>query len=240
LILDNPSGGSQTVMQFRTNGTTRAQIRADSGSNLVIQGAGTDLYLGPSDTLGAQTVKIGGSTSSPAMAVTTGSLVAIRAGGASANARLHVSAGDANTPGLIVDSASSPNEDIARFAINADWDAGDYLRVTNNAALVNRRVTYTGVTTTTNLNLSNGNMHDFTFGAGNETLTFSNIPNSAFILITVIQDGTGSRTITWPATVKWAGGVAPTLTTAANARDQFYFRSDGTNLYEISRSLDVK
>lgn len=30
------------------------------------------------------------------------------------------------------------------------------------------------------------------------------------------EDGTGSRTVTWPAAVKWAGG-APTLSTAAAA-----------------------
>lgn len=33
------------------------------------------------------------------------------------------------------------------------------------------------------------------------------------------QDGTGSRTVTWPAAVKWSGG-APTLSTAAGAVDR--------------------
>ncbi len=53
---------------------------------------------------------------------------------------------------------------------------------------------------------------------GNCTFTFSNPPASgtagSFTLI-LIQDGTGSRTATWPAAVKWAGGTAPTLTTTA-------------------------
>lgn len=33
------------------------------------------------------------------------------------------------------------------------------------------------------------------------------------------QDATGSRTMTWPASFKWPGGSAGTLSTAANAVD---------------------
>ncbi|MFC1729750.1 hypothetical protein ACFL6I_05380 [candidate division KSB1 bacterium] len=51
---------------------------------------------------------------------------------------------------------------------------------------------------------------------GNCTFTFSNPPTSGTggtITLILKQDGTGSRTATWPASVKWAGGTAPTLTT---------------------------
>lgn len=41
----------------------------------------------------------------------------------------------------------------------------------------------------------------------------------------LVQDATGSRTVTWPSTVRWAGGTAPTLTTTANKRDFFSFTS---------------
>jgi hypothetical protein len=52
-------------------------------------------------------------------------------------------------------------------------------------------------------------------------ITFSNVPSAgAFTLsLQLTQDGTGSRTVTWPGSVKWAGGVAPTLTTAAGKTD---------------------
>ena len=33
------------------------------------------------------------------------------------------------------------------------------------------------------------------------------------------QDAIGNRTVSWPAKVKWRGGVAPTLSTAGNSRD---------------------
>jgi hypothetical protein len=61
----------------------------------------------------------------------------------------------------------------------------------------------------------------------------------AFYSLAVIQDGTGSRTGTWNSVFKFTNGSAPTLSTAANARDYFTFRSDGTNLYEQGRSQGV-
>ena len=73
-------------------------------------------------------------------------------------------------------------------------------------------------------------------------VTFSaptNMKDGGFYAITVIQDGTGSRTGSWNAVFKWAGGTAPTLTTTASAKDIFVFRSDGTNMYEVGRQLNV-
>ncbi len=35
----------------------------------------------------------------------------------------------------------------------------------------------------------------------------------------LVQDATGSRTMTWPTTFKWPGGSAQSLSTTANARD---------------------
>jgi len=58
-------------------------------------------------------------------------------------------------------------------------------------------------------------------------------------MLTLIQDGTGGRTVTWPATVKWPGGVAPTLTTTANARDKVALDWDGTQ-YDGQCAKDFK
>ena len=62
--------------------------------------------------------------------------------------------------------------------------------------------------------------------------------NGAFYALAVIQNA-GSNTITWNSVFKWTGGTAPTLSTGASAKDYFVFRSDGTNLYEQGRSLNV-
>lgn len=67
----------------------------------------------------------------------------------------------------------------------------------------------------------------------------TNIQDGGFYSITLIQDGTGSRTAAWDAVFKWAGGTAPTLTTTASAKDIFVFRGDGTNLLEVGRQLNV-
>lgn len=69
------------------------------------------------------------------------------------------------------------------------------------------------------IDCSAGTVHQVTLTA-NCTLSFSNVPSGGFgITVELIQDATGSRTVTWPAAVTWAGGTAPTLTTTASAVD---------------------
>ncbi len=81
------------------------------------------------------------------------------------------------------------------------------------------------VTGTVSIDLNNGNVHSVTL-TGNATLTFDNPvatgDSSSFTLI-VKQDGTGSRTVTWPGSVAWAAATAPTLTTTANKFDVLAF-----------------
>ena len=63
--------------------------------------------------------------------------------------------------------------------------------------------------------------------------------DGAFYSLIIIQDGTGGWTVSWHTTFKWAGGTAPVVTTTASAKDIFVFRSDGTNMYEVGRQLNV-
>lgn len=92
------------------------------------------------------------------------------------------------------------------------------------------------------INLENGNVHDVTL-TDNCTFAFSNPPSSgnagSFTLI-LRQDGTGSRTTTWPASVDWAGGAAPTLTTTASAVDVLTFVTvdGGTTWYGFLAGAD--
>jgi hypothetical protein len=65
----------------------------------------------------------------------------------------------------------------------------------------------------------------------NCTFTFIIPYGPAFLKLKLIQDATGGRTVTWPAAVKWAGGTALTLSTAANAVDLIEFYYDGTYYY---------
>ncbi len=77
---------------------------------------------------------------------------------------------------------------------------------------------------------NNGQSQDLTL-TGNVTLTFTAPTgiNFARLSLRLIQDATGSRTVSFPSSVRWAGGTAPTLTTAANGIDIITFEWDGTN-----------
>ena len=63
--------------------------------------------------------------------------------------------------------------------------------------------------------------------------------DGAFYSLIIIQDGTGGWTASWNGVFKWAAATAPTLTTTASAKDIFVWRSDGTNMYEVGRQLNV-
>ena len=90
---------------------------------------------------------------------------------------------------------------------------------------------------TTTINWTLGNKFQFTFGAANETFTFTAPTKPCNLILKMIQDGVGSRTATWPASCKWPSGTAPTLSTGASAVDIIAFYFDGTNFYGLS-SLD--
>ena len=72
---------------------------------------------------------------------------------------------------------------------------------------------------------------------GNRTLSApSNGTTGQFISILVIQDGTGSRTLTWNAVFEFASDTAPTLTTTASLGDVFVFRYNGSKWLEVGRN----
>jgi hypothetical protein len=66
---------------------------------------------------------------------------------------------------------------------------------------------------------------------GDATLTFTAAPGPTNLVLKVVQDATGTRLVTWPGTVQWPGGVAPTLSTGVNDVDIFTFYYDGTNYF---------
>lgn len=76
--------------------------------------------------------------------------------------------------------------------------------------------------------------------AGDRTFAApTNMVDGGVYVLTIIQDGTGTRVPSFNAVFKFAAGTAPTLTTTASGRDILVFNSDGTNMYEIGRSLNV-
>lgn len=76
------------------------------------------------------------------------------------------------------------------------------------------------------INWDNGNVQRLRLTA-NCTLTLSNPKSGGRYLLELVQDSTGGRTVTWPSTVKWPGGTAPTLS-GANKVDIIALSWNGT------------
>lgn len=74
---------------------------------------------------------------------------------------------------------------------------------------------------------------------GNRTFAFSNGRKGGKYLLIVKQDVTGSRTVTWPASVHWPGVYPPTLTTTGDKKDYISFFYNGVtyDLVAISQGL---
>jgi len=88
---------------------------------------------------------------------------------------------------------------------------------------------------TTTIDWGTGNIYKHQFGAFNETFTFTAPTKPGTFILVLVQDSVGSRTVTWPGTVDWPSGTAPTLTTTATTgTDIIHFVYDGTNYYGTS------
>lgn len=76
---------------------------------------------------------------------------------------------------------------------------------------------------------------------GNCTLTLPTAGAGKSLMIVLRQGGTGSYTVTWPATVKWASGTAPTLSTAVGKADVVSLVCiDGTNWLGFLAGADMR
>lgn len=74
---------------------------------------------------------------------------------------------------------------------------------------------------------------------GNCAFTNSSATSGELLHLKVIQDTTGGRTISF-ASLKYPGGVAPVLSSSANAVDILTILYDGTNYNLIGVAFDVK
>jgi hypothetical protein len=70
---------------------------------------------------------------------------------------------------------------------------------------------------------------------GNRTLANpTNVVAGQSGSIFIVQDGTGSRTLSWGSNWDWAGGSAPTLSTSANAVDRVdYIARSATSIQAV-------
>ena len=136
--------------------------------------------------------------------------------------------------------------------VTLDESRGTNNRISNfnsAAGFEIQTVTYNASTTAPDFSVTN--KAKVTFGSGNITnmsMKFPSLISGNFTLL-LKQDGTGSRTVTnWKAfdgdentasgsaSVVWAGGSAPTLTTTANKTDilSFFWDADAEIAYGVA------
>ena len=98
---------------------------------------------------------------------------------------------------------------------------GTHSIITYTAVKQNLVTATDGTTITFDLNTSN--IFSVTLGATGRTLAVSNATVGQCFIIRLVQGGSGSNTVTWFSTIKWAAGVTPVLTTTLNKTDVFGF-----------------
>jgi len=142
---------------------------------------------------------------------------------------------DSTTKGILIPrmteaqraAISSPAEGLQIF--NTTNKGLAYRDGTNWGYSTGAIQTVSGNGGTVNIFFASGNIIDLTLTAST-TLTFSGHVIGTYIF-QITQGGSGSYTITWPASVKWSGGTAPTLTTTVGKIDIVTLFHTGTSFF---------
>ena len=136
-----------------------------------------------------------------------------------------------NTP-LILHS-SNINFNVAsktHFSVNS-VETTFYTGIREGVVTANLGTTYT-------IDLINGTIFAVTLTA-NCVYAFPNATSSKGKQFTIFQrQGTTPRTVTWPTTVIWSGGTAPTITATANKTDVLSFVCDGVRWFGFVSGLN--
>lgn len=137
-------------------------------------------------------------------------------------AGIAVSTGTAWGTSLTAPSGAIVGTTDTQTLTNKTIEAGTFTNgYTEETVTANTSTAYT-------IDLANGSVQILTL-TGNCTFTFPTATAGRSFILILKQDGTGSRTVTWPAAVKWPAGTAPTITSTASKADKYIFTADGTN-----------
>ncbi|MBA1147416.1 DUF2793 domain-containing protein [Ectothiorhodospiraceae bacterium WFHF3C12] len=98
---------------------------------------------------------------------------------------------------------------------------------------------------TLDVDVSAGSVAEVTLDQDVTTLNLNNPAPSgqaSSLTLVLVQDGTGGRSITWPSSIAWAGGAAPTLTGTANSVDivTLFTRDGGTTWFAFTAGQDMQ
>ena len=215
-------------------------------------GSSTDMAIARFDGAGGKTlqmsnmtisddppvVKIGDGAAEDTMLTFDGNAADFRIGLDDGNDTLEIGAGTTHgtTTAISVDSA-------------ADMTLGGYVNFADEQAIrpeikdYSESYTESSGTGTVTLDMTDGNVFEHTANGGNVTFAFSNPPaddKAGSITLKWIQDSS-DRTITWPGSVDWAGGSAPSVTSGSGKVDLYTFLTvdNGTTWYGFQAGADL-
>ncbi len=257
LIKDGGISGDVSLI-----GTTPTFTIGDAGAEdaaLVFDGNAQDFYIGLDDS--ADDLIIGhGSTvgSSPAISIDESQNVTIADGSIDFNIASHDTSNGLKLGGTLVSStAAELNIMDGVTATTAELNFNDLATLGTSAASkvlsanANNLTTISGAVLCTEDTLTDqatiawdviaSPVAKVTLGANRTIAAPSGTSPAAgqFVALTVIQDGTGSRTLTWNAVYEFKDDTAPTLTTTAAKGDLFIFKYNGSKWLEVGRNQNL-
>jgi hypothetical protein len=192
-------------------------VSAGSVSSVAFSGGTTGLSVTGSPITGAGTITLAGT-----LAVANGGTGGTTAGTARTNLGLGTAA--------ILDetTAAQFRDNTADKVLSTDqvWSAADYVSLTDAATITVDMSTFINATVTLAGNRALGNP--------------TNTKNGQSGVIEIVQDATGSRTLSYGANWEFAGGTAPTLSTTANASDALYYTVRSSSRIWASLVKDLK
>ena len=230
-----PTSFSGQAGKYAVVNTAESAIEFVSGGRLGIKTIGGTSY----DLIGSDAGKLLIFTNASAITVTVppdvlaqGDVVCIRQGAAG---QVTLTAGAGVTLSSS-DNLLSTRTQAAQIALIADGAnqfgvIGERNAPSLGVALLDQANVFTKAQTVTPVALTDAasiatdaslsNTFTVTLGGNRALANPTNLPTAGAVIINwiITQDGTGSRTLAYGSKFKWPGGTAPTLSTAAGARD---------------------
>lgn len=140
-----------------------------------------------------------------------------------------------NTNGnIVITPDGTGTVDISKANITGGAVAGvSFSGITSAAFTGNAQTTTSTIVSSAGavtINCTSSNVFSLTLNE-NTTLTVINPQQGQTINLRIVQDGTGGRTLAWPAGFKWPGGTAPSISSGANEVDLFTATYIGSDWY---------
>ena len=255
LIKDGNISGDVSLM-----GTTPTFTIGDAGEEdaaLVFDGNAQDFYIALDDSADDLVIGLGNTVgTTPAISINSDRDVTISDGAIDFDIASHDTSNGLKLGGTLVTStATEINKLDGATVTTAEINYSDLATLGTTAASkvftadANNLTAISGAVVLTEDTLTFDATQDWDVRASpvakvtlTANVTFdapTNTTTGQYIAIVCIQDGTGSRTISWNAVFEFKDDTAPTATTTASKGDMFTFRYNGSKWLEVGRNLNL-